>query len=213
MTALLPAGTEKSRGVQALAVSPDRRFLALSEAAGERPVLAVYELSAERARRRKVLAAEELPARQAVSLAFSPDSQLLAAATAPPEGHLTCWLWEKQQLVATVRVQAAGDGPCQVREGSNPAGSQSRRARAVPGPYRSLLTLPLAADWFFGTILHFSKLWIKRSNFSSTSSSCEVGRAFILQDVCTVRFPVATWLFIRGKRRRALHTVDFMQFL
>ncbi|NWZ34085.1 CFA57 protein, partial [Brachypodius atriceps] len=107
-------GTEKSRGVQALAVSPDRRFLAVSEAAGEQPVLAVYELTAERARLRKVLAADELPVRQTVSLAFSPDSRFLAAATAPPEGHLACWLWEKQQLAATVRVQAAGDGPCQV---------------------------------------------------------------------------------------------------
>ncbi|NXK61399.1 CFA57 protein, partial [Sylvietta virens] len=107
-------GTEKSRGVQALAVSPDRRFLAVSEAAGEQPVLAVYELTAERAGRRKVLASDELPARQTVSLAFSPDSRLLAAATAPPEGHITCWLWEKQQLAASVRVQAAGDGPCQV---------------------------------------------------------------------------------------------------
>ncbi|XP_068879220.1 cilia- and flagella-associated protein 57 [Aphelocoma coerulescens] len=108
------SGTEKSRGVQALAVSTSRRFLALSEAAGERPVLAVYELTAERARRRRVLAAAELPARQVVSLAFSPDSQFLAAATAPPEGHLTFWLWEKQQLAASVRVPAAGDGPCQV---------------------------------------------------------------------------------------------------
>ncbi|XP_032923476.1 cilia- and flagella-associated protein 57 [Catharus ustulatus] len=107
-------GTEKSRGVQALAVSPDRRFLAVSEAAGEQPVLAVYELAAERARRRKVLATDELPARQTVSLAFSPDSRFLAAATAPPEGHLACWLWEKQQLAASVRVPAAGDGPCQV---------------------------------------------------------------------------------------------------
>ncbi|KAL2301784.1 hypothetical protein Nmel_011180 [Mimus melanotis] len=107
-------GTEKSRGVQALAVSPDRRFLAVSEAAGEQPVLTVYELTAEGARRRKVLAAAELPARQTVSLAFSPDSRFLAAATAPPEGHLACWLWEKQQLAASVRVQAAGDGPCQV---------------------------------------------------------------------------------------------------
>ncbi|XP_016155520.1 PREDICTED: LOW QUALITY PROTEIN: cilia- and flagella-associated protein 57, partial [Ficedula albicollis] len=58
--------------------------------------------------------AGELPARQTVSLAFSPDSRLLAAATAPPEGHLACWLWEKQQLVASVRVPALGDGPCQV---------------------------------------------------------------------------------------------------
>ncbi|NXS78086.1 CFA57 protein, partial [Erpornis zantholeuca] len=108
------SGTEKSRGVQALAVSPNRRFLAVSEVTGEQPVLAVYELKAERARRRKVLASDELPARQVVSLAFSPNSQFLAAATAPPEGHLVWWLWEKPQLAASVRVPAAGDGPCQV---------------------------------------------------------------------------------------------------
>ncbi|XP_017680257.1 PREDICTED: cilia- and flagella-associated protein 57 [Lepidothrix coronata] len=107
-------GTEKSRGVQALAVSPNRRFLAVSEAAGEQPVLAVYELSAERARRRRALATAELPARQAVSLAFSPDGRYLAAATAMPEGVLTCWLWEKHQLEAAVRLLAPGSGPCQV---------------------------------------------------------------------------------------------------
>uniref|UniRef100_A0A8C0V724 Cilia and flagella associated protein 57 n=1 Tax=Cyanistes caeruleus TaxID=156563 RepID=A0A8C0V724_CYACU len=110
ITYAVPPGPAPSAGaasLQALAVSPNRRFLALSEAAGEQPVLAVYELTAERAQRRRVLAAEELPARQAVSLAFSPDSRFLAAATAPPEGHLTCWLWEKQQLAATVRVQVS----------------------------------------------------------------------------------------------------------
>lgn len=199
--------------MQALAVSPDRRFLAVSEAAGERPVLAVYELTAERARRRKVLAAEELPARQTVSLAFSPDSRFLAAATAPPEGHLTCWLWEKQQLAAAVRVQAAGDGPCQVRAPAPPA-SKAAAPELCQRLRRSLLTLPFAAHWFFGSILRFSKLWIKRSNFSSTSRSCEVGHMFIPQDVCTVRFPVATApVFLHGKRRRGLHTVDFIQFL
>lgn len=140
---VLPAGTEKSRGVQALAVSPDRRYLAVSEAAGERPVLAVLELTAERARLRKVLAAEELPARQAVSLAFSPDSRLLAAATAPPDGHLACWFWEKQQLVATVRVPAAGDGPCQVMAPAPPApkppnpGCAGGSALIVNAPVRS----------------------------------------------------------------------------
>uniref|UniRef100_A0A8C5TMF2 Cilia and flagella associated protein 57 n=1 Tax=Malurus cyaneus samueli TaxID=2593467 RepID=A0A8C5TMF2_9PASS len=108
-------GTEKSRGVQALAVSPDRRFLGVSEASAEQPVLAVYELTEERARLKKVLAgADELPAREVVSLAFSPDSRFLVAATAPPEGQLACWLWEKAQLAAVVRVPAAGDGPCQV---------------------------------------------------------------------------------------------------
>ncbi|NXE28155.1 CFA57 protein, partial [Ardeotis kori] len=114
LTPLLPAGTEKSRGVHALAISPDRRFLAVSEMVAEQPVLTVYELSSERARRRSRLAAAELPAREAVSLAFSPDCQYLAAAVAPPEGHLAYWLWEKQQLMAAARVEAPGGGICQV---------------------------------------------------------------------------------------------------
>ncbi|NXV32406.1 CFA57 protein, partial [Rissa tridactyla] len=107
-------GTEKSGGVQALAVSPNRRYLAVSETVAEQPVLTVYELSEVPARRRRRLAAAELPAREAVSLAFSPDCRYLAAATAPPEGHLTYWLWEKQRLMAVVRLQAPGSGICQV---------------------------------------------------------------------------------------------------
>ncbi|NXW07254.1 CFA57 protein, partial [Fregetta grallaria] len=107
-------GTEKSRGVQALAVSPNRRYLAVSETVAEQPSLTVYELSSVPARRRRTLASAELPAREAVSLAFSPDCRYLAAATAPPEGHLTYWLWEKQRLMAAVRVEAPGSGICQV---------------------------------------------------------------------------------------------------
>ncbi|KAK1193376.1 CFA57 protein, partial [Pygoscelis papua] len=107
-------GTEKSRGVQALAVSPNRRYLAVSETVAEQPSLTVYELSPVPARRRRTLASAELPAREAVSLAFSPDCRYLAAATAPPEGHLTYWLWEKQRLMAAVRVEAPGSGICQV---------------------------------------------------------------------------------------------------
>ncbi|NXW49021.1 CFA57 protein, partial [Nyctiprogne leucopyga] len=107
-------GTEKSRGVQALAVSPDRQYLAVSEAVAEQPVLTIYDLSSVPARRWRTLAAAELPAREAVSLAFSPDGQYLAAAAAPPEGLLTYWLWERQRLMAAVRVQAPGSGVCQV---------------------------------------------------------------------------------------------------
>ncbi|NXV71523.1 CFA57 protein, partial [Atlantisia rogersi] len=106
-------GTESSRGVQALAVSPNRRYLAVSETVAEQPVVTVYELSSVPARRR-TLAAAELPARGAVSLAFSPDCRYLAAATAPPEGHLTYWLWEKARLMAAVRVESPGSSVCQV---------------------------------------------------------------------------------------------------
>ncbi|NXT80414.1 CFA57 protein, partial [Zapornia atra] len=106
-------GTENSRGVRALAVSPNRRYLAVSETVAEQPVVTVYELSSVPARRR-TLAAAELPAREAVSLAFSPDCRYLAAATAPPEGHLTYWLWEKTRLMAAVRVESPGSSVCQV---------------------------------------------------------------------------------------------------
>lgn len=132
LTALLPAGREKSRGVQALAVSPDRRFLAVSETAAEQPVLTVYELAAgQPPRRRRALTAAELPAREApVSLAFSPDCRGLAAATGPPEVLLAFWLWDKRRLLATVRLQAPGGG-CQVtapRVGQRPESQLPREA-------------------------------------------------------------------------------------
>uniref|UniRef100_A0A8C9LBG8 Cilia and flagella associated protein 57 n=1 Tax=Pavo cristatus TaxID=9049 RepID=A0A8C9LBG8_PAVCR len=107
-------GREKSRGVRALAVSRNRRYLAVSETAEEEPALTVYELTAGPPLRRRTLTAAELPAREAVSLAFSPDGRYLVAATGPPEAQLALWLWEKQWLLAVVSLEAGGSGVCQV---------------------------------------------------------------------------------------------------
>ncbi|XP_025942665.1 cilia- and flagella-associated protein 57 isoform X1 [Apteryx rowi] len=107
-------GSEKSQGMQALAISPNRRYLAVSETVAEQPAVTVYEVSLVPSRRRRTLAAAELPVREFVALAFSPDSRYLAAATSPPEVHLAYWLWEKQRLMAAVRIEAPGSGLCQV---------------------------------------------------------------------------------------------------
>lgn len=124
LTPLLPAGREKSRGVRALAVSRSRRYLAVSETAEEEPALTVYELTAEPPRRRRTLSAAELPARETVALAFSPDGRYLAAATGPPEAHLALWLWEKQRLLAVVRLEAADIGVCQVTAAGGSAAAE-----------------------------------------------------------------------------------------
>ncbi|NWI19707.1 CFA57 protein, partial [Crypturellus soui] len=107
-------GSEKSQGMQALAISPNRRYLALSETLAEQPSVTVLELLLGPTRRRRTLAAAELPVREFVALAFSPDSRYLVAATGPPDVHLAYWLWEKQQLLATTHIEAPGDGLCQV---------------------------------------------------------------------------------------------------
>jgi len=122
--------------VRALAVSPNRRYLAVSEAVAERPVLTVYELSSVPARRRRTLDAAELPAQEAVSLAFSADCRYLAAAAAPPEGHLAVWLWEKQRLMAALRLQAPGSGVCQVTAAAGSPGPARLRELGEGGTRR-----------------------------------------------------------------------------
>lgn len=207
LTPLLPAGTEKSRGAQALAVSPNRRYLAVSETVAEQPVLTVYELSSVPARRRRTLAAAELPAREAVALAFSPDCRYLAAATAPPEGHLTYWLWEKQRLMAAVRLEAPGSGVCQVRAAALTGSPGQPRARPAPPGLaggRGCARLPPGLSWACvqhrdsrlagssGACRTVSRRWRKGSNFSSPGTECQVARKFSPQDMRTVPFPVVT---------------------
>ncbi|XP_068808899.1 cilia- and flagella-associated protein 57 isoform X1 [Struthio camelus] len=109
-------GSEKSQGMQAMAISPNRRYLAISETVAEQPAVTVHEVSLVPSRRRRTLAAAaaELPVQEFVSLAFSPDSRYLAAATGPPEVHLAYWLWEKQRLMAAIRIKAPDGSLCQV---------------------------------------------------------------------------------------------------
>ncbi|XP_032302082.1 cilia- and flagella-associated protein 57 isoform X2 [Coturnix japonica] len=107
-------GRDKSQGVRALAVSSSGRYMAVSETAEEEPTLTVYEMTAAPPRRRRTLTAAELPVREVAALAFSPDGRHLVALTEPPEAHLVLWLWEKQQLLAVLRLEDKGSGVCQV---------------------------------------------------------------------------------------------------
>nr|XP_004672541.1 cilia- and flagella-associated protein 57 [Jaculus jaculus] len=107
-------GSDKSQGMLALSISPNRRYLAISETVLERPVITIYELSSIPCRKRKVLNNFDFPVQKFISLAFSPDSKYLLAQTSPPESNLVYWLWEKQRVLAIVRTDTQNNPIYQV---------------------------------------------------------------------------------------------------
>ncbi|XP_075770713.1 cilia- and flagella-associated protein 57 isoform X2 [Pelodiscus sinensis] len=107
-------GSEKSQGMLALAMSPNRRYLAISEIVQEKPTITIYELPSVPCKKRKVLSVFDFPVQEFISLAFSPDSKYLVAQTGPPESNLAYWMWEKQRMMAVVKADVQNNPVYQV---------------------------------------------------------------------------------------------------
>ncbi|XP_068451125.1 cilia- and flagella-associated protein 57 [Clinocottus analis] len=106
-------GSETSQGMRALAISANRRYLAVSEC-GERATVTVFDLHHEQGRKRKVLTAGDALAGEFVSVAFSPDSKYMIGQTGGPQWMLIFWLWEKQKILATVKTSEPNNSVTQV---------------------------------------------------------------------------------------------------
>ncbi|XP_068095524.1 cilia- and flagella-associated protein 57 [Hyperolius riggenbachi] len=107
-------GSEKSQGMQALAINPNRRYLAMSEKCPDKPTITIYDLASMPFKKRKVLTAPELLSQEFVSVAFSPDSKYLVAQSGAPEWQIIFWMWEKQKVMATVRADSQNNPIYQV---------------------------------------------------------------------------------------------------
>ena len=83
-------GSVDTEGITALAVSGNRKFLAVAERS-EKGTVTIYDLGT--LKRRKVLSISELGSKEYVSLCFSPDGKMLAAQGGGPEWNLTVWIW------------------------------------------------------------------------------------------------------------------------
>ena len=92
-------------GMTALAVSPNKRYVAVAERKPERPTITVFDLTT--LRRRKVLTCADSTSQEFVSLAFSPDSKYLVSQQSAPDWALTYWHWEKSKPMATVKSNGA----------------------------------------------------------------------------------------------------------
>ena len=85
--------TAGSEGITALAVSPNKRYVAMAEKKVEKPTITIFDLTT--LKRRKVLSSAEGTSQEYISVAFSPDSKYLASQSSSPDWTLSYWQWEK----------------------------------------------------------------------------------------------------------------------
>ncbi|XP_078485320.1 cilia- and flagella-associated protein 57 [Ciona intestinalis] len=96
-------GSDKSQGMTAIALSPNRRYVAVAEK-GDKPTVTIYDMLHDQSKKRKTLSAPDLQTNEFVSLAFSPDSKYLIAQGSRPEWMLVYWAWEKSKIMATMKT-------------------------------------------------------------------------------------------------------------
>ncbi|XP_037535006.1 cilia- and flagella-associated protein 57 [Nematolebias whitei] len=107
------SASEKSQDIRALALSPSRRYLAVSERA-EKASITVFDLHHEQGRKRKPLTAGDMLVQEFLCMAFSPDSKYLIGQTGGPEWMLIFWYWEKNRVLATVKTTTSNNPVTQV---------------------------------------------------------------------------------------------------
>ena len=107
-TTLFRSVSDKGNSMTAIAVSPNRRYVAIAEK-GEKAIITIFDLHS--LRRKKVLSSSEVESKEYVSLAFSPDSKYLIAQGGKPDWTLLYWTWEKAKIMATTRTSNPQGSP------------------------------------------------------------------------------------------------------
>jgi WD40 repeat protein len=88
-------------GITAFTSGVGKKLCAVGER-GDRPQAHLFDLRT--CRRKKTLIAQDVLAKEFVSMRFSEDNQLLLTLTGAPDYTLMCWNWAKAKLVASLQV-------------------------------------------------------------------------------------------------------------
>lgn len=88
-----------------MAVSPNRRFIAIAERIKDRPEVAIFDLHSGKCR--KTLKPEAIKSNEIVSVLFSSDAKYLLTQTGAPDYTLIYWSWEKGKIMASIEVKPA----------------------------------------------------------------------------------------------------------
>eukprot|EP00754_Rhynchopus_humris_P009372 Rhum_TRINITY_DN13996_c1_g1::Rhum_TRINITY_DN13996_c1_g1_i1::g.66708::m.66708 len=95
-------GNEKCEQITAMALSPNKRYLAVAES-GETPIVSIYDTATRR--KKKALPGQgmsfpDLGSREYVCMAFSADGKILITQGGAPEWNLVYWTWDRSKAVA-----------------------------------------------------------------------------------------------------------------
>ena len=93
--------SEISDAITAFTSGVGKKLCAVGER-GDRPQAHLFDLRTSR--RKKTLVAQDVQAKEFVSMKLSEDNQLLLTLTGAPDYTLMCWNWAKAKLVASLQV-------------------------------------------------------------------------------------------------------------
>ncbi|XP_017350530.1 cilia- and flagella-associated protein 57 isoform X1 [Ictalurus punctatus] len=95
------------QGIQALALSPDRCYLAVSELREQRTIT-IYDIQSEQRSKRQVLTGGSNGVHEFVCMAFSADSKYLLGQSGGLDWTLFYWEWETNTAIAMVQTTKLG---------------------------------------------------------------------------------------------------------
>lgn len=92
--------------ITCMAVSPNKRYVALAERGLERASISVYDIRT--LKKRKTLSTPDCHSREYVSICFSPDNKNIISQGGSPDWILINWLWSKSKPMNQIRVDTRG---------------------------------------------------------------------------------------------------------
>lgn len=99
---LYPTVAKEDNNLQALALSPDRNYLAVSEA-GKSGTITIFQLENKKYQKIWVGTGSDFDVQELVCMAFSANSKYLLVQAGEPTWTLYYWEWEKNVIIATVK--------------------------------------------------------------------------------------------------------------
>ena len=110
-------GNEKCDAITAMALSSNKRYIAVAESGGEMPIVSIYDTANRR--KKKTLPGQgmsfpDLGSKEYVCMAFSSDTKVLITQGGAPDWNLVYWAWDRSKAIAWTcsaldRVSAAQD--------------------------------------------------------------------------------------------------------